>query len=237
MSGYSLDYDSSLLRGDQDPRPWDIVEVIRGGLMGSGHLLDVGCGTAVKTLRLVDRVSSIVGLDPSPEMLGKARFNVTSQIALVRGRGEGLPFPNGSFDYVTCILALHDILEISRVLKPGGIAVVETMGDRDKWNIKQEFGSDHDGPRGQHAQLEPGELVRRYEIEFGLSFLSVEIRNGFWQTFYTLEGLSLLLEQTPAIRGFNRKRDRDALARVEARFMTPRGIRTEQNHILIIARK
>jgi len=237
MSGYSTDYDSSLLRGDQDPRPWDIIEVIRERLTGGGCLLDVGCGTAVKTLQLVDRVSSIIGLDPNPEILGKARLNVASRVALVRGRGEELPFPDSLFDYVTCILALHNIPEIFRVLKLGGIAIVETMGDRDKWNIKQEFGSDHDGPRGQHAQLAPGELVDRYRTKFGRWFSRVEVRNGFWQTFYTLDGLISLLEQTPAIRGFDREKDREVLTGIATKFMAPRGIQTKQNHILIIARK
>ena len=52
-----------------------------------------------------------------------------------------------------------------------------------------------------------------------------------------MEGLILLLEQTPTIRNFNRETDSDALQRIKDKYNSHQGIETTQNRILIIARK
>ena len=89
-----------------------------------GRTLDVGCGTGYH----LDLVQDIVGLDPSREMLDKAKAKGKK---LVLGKGEKLPFPDGSFDTVLCMFSVLNVCqaekaakEIKRVLKPGGIAIV-----------------------------------------------------------------------------------------------------------------
>lgn len=114
---------------------------LRAGLadavsVGPGdRALDVGSGTgdlALELGRRVGQTGSVIGVDPAPEMVARASTKapraglpVTFQIA----RGQQLPFPDASFDVVTCTLALHHIAaddrqaainEICRVLQPGG---------------------------------------------------------------------------------------------------------------------
>jgi cyclopropane fatty-acyl-phospholipid synthase-like methyltransferase len=97
-------------------------------------LLDVGCGAGGPALRIAARTGcSVVGIDAHPQAVEKGK-----QIAADRGlastveflaldASKALPFPDGSFDVVTCIDAInhfHDrvsvLVEWRRVLKPQG---------------------------------------------------------------------------------------------------------------------
>jgi ubiquinone/menaquinone biosynthesis C-methylase UbiE len=89
-----------------------------------GKSLDVGCGTGYH----LDLVDDIVGLDPSREMLENARAKGKR---LVLGKGEHLPFKDGTFDTVLCLFSVLNVCdaekasrEIRRVLKSGGLAIV-----------------------------------------------------------------------------------------------------------------
>lgn len=96
-------------------------------------LLDVATGPAGVALQLADRTEArIVGIDLSKDMLARGQRNVRSanrqdRIALVRGQGERLPFPDQSFDALTFTYLLRyvadpsaTILELGRVVRPGG---------------------------------------------------------------------------------------------------------------------
>lgn len=238
---YDQRYESDLLRGREEPRPWALLEVIRRYTKKTDTLLDIGCGTAFKLVQLADDVGKIYGLEPNKEMRVKAEENISkagvSNIVLVNGQAEEIPFEANYFDIVTCMVAPHTTAEVYRVLKPNGYAILEKIGDRDKWNFKDEFDSDETGLRGQFSNLSAGEIVRIYEREFGELFSDVSVQNGFWKTYYSMAGLLLLLEQTPTIRGFNREKDGEALQRIQDKYTTSNGIETTQNRILIVARK
>lgn len=101
------------------------------------HVLDVASGTGICARELAPHVSSVVGVDQTPEMLAEAeKFAVASNLANVRfvcGDAHQLPFDDASFDLVTNRLGLHHfhdpqsaIKEMARVVKPGGkIAIIE----------------------------------------------------------------------------------------------------------------
>lgn len=238
---YDQRYESNLLRGPEDPRPWDLFEVIRKHTKKSDQLLDIGCGTAAKLVQLAGDAGKLYGLEPNEKMREKAEENIRqasiSNITLVDGQAEEIPFPENYFDVVTCMVAPHDTAQVHRVLKPGGYAIIEKIGDRDKWNLKQEFDSDEKGPRGQFSDLEAGQRAKMYEKEFGELFSEVSVENGSWKTYYTAEGIILILEQTPTIRGFNREEDAEALRKIRDKYSMLRGIETTQNRILIVAKK
>jgi ubiquinone/menaquinone biosynthesis C-methylase UbiE len=99
----------------------------RGWLVSGarGRTLDLGCGTG-RNLPLFQDAVRAIGLDPSPEMLRKARTR-GPRIPLVRGSAEALPFKPGVFDTVVCGLVFcsvpdprRGLAEVTRVLAPGG---------------------------------------------------------------------------------------------------------------------
>jgi SAM-dependent methyltransferase len=90
-----------------------VVRAVRA--LGAKTVLDVGSGAADIPLALANDASSrgvplsVTCLDRSEQMLAIARRRTAEHRALtfVLAEGEALPFPDGSFDVVTCTLALH----------------------------------------------------------------------------------------------------------------------------------
>lgn len=87
------------------------------------RLLDIACGTGLVARVFHKKVAHLTGLDLTPAMADQARPYLDE---LVIGRAEALPFPDASFDRVTCrqgIQFMDDgaaVKEMVRVLRPGG---------------------------------------------------------------------------------------------------------------------
>jgi len=101
-----------------------------------GRLLEVGCGPAVMTPELLAMGFEAHGIDVSCEMIRRARQRMAGHPLEKRCRFsvddiERLHVTEGSCDAVLCMGVLEylprysrALAEISRVLKPGGIAVI-----------------------------------------------------------------------------------------------------------------
>ena len=107
------------------------VSIIRelAALPVSGRLLDVGGGTGRVSSAIRDLVDVVVIVDVSFGMLDKAD---RSSLKPVCGGSESLPFADNSFERVIMVDALHHVIhhadsarEMFRVLKPGGLLVIE----------------------------------------------------------------------------------------------------------------
>ena len=84
-------------------------------------VLDVACGPGAFILAIAPRVSFAGGIDVTPEMLRHARhFQAEKQIANVVfacADAEQIPFPDASFDLVSCQHAFHHMTKPELVLK------------------------------------------------------------------------------------------------------------------------
>ena len=100
-------------------------------------ILDVACGTGDLTLDLLRRGHRVTGVDLSEQMLALARRKAEAarfQLA----DAEALPFPDASFDAVTCAFGIRNFVhlekgldEMLRVLKPGGRLVLLELATPD----------------------------------------------------------------------------------------------------------
>ncbi|WP_431273974.1 class I SAM-dependent methyltransferase [Variovorax ureilyticus] len=103
----------------------------RAGLREGDEVLDVGIGTGLvarEALRLIGPQGRLVGVDPSPGMMGEVSL---SAVELVQGCAEALPRPDASCDFVSMGYALRHISDVNaafseffRVLRPGGRLLV-----------------------------------------------------------------------------------------------------------------
>ncbi|KAF0208327.1 MAG: methyltransferase domain-containing protein [Actinomycetota bacterium] len=93
--------------------------------------LDVATGGGHTAIAIAPFVAGMVALDLTPEMLDAARGLAAERdvagIEFVLGDAEALPFPDASFDLVTCRIAAHHFPDVqafadavARVLRPGG---------------------------------------------------------------------------------------------------------------------
>lgn len=131
-------------------------EQVRLARLAPGEsVLDVGCGTggfSIAAARVVGPTGSVVGVDASPEMVGRARAKARrarSTAAFRTAAIEALPFADASVDVVVLSLVLHQLpsdafhagmVEVRRVLRPGGRLLAVDIG-----------GPQREGRRTPHA--------------------------------------------------------------------------------------
>ena len=121
-----------LLSLGQDPR-WRRYLVSQVRVPAAATVLDVATGTGAVAVELTQRYGCrVVGIDQSHEMLEEARARIdraglASQIELLHGRAEELPFRDGRFAAATLTYLLRYVeeplaamRELARVVRPGG---------------------------------------------------------------------------------------------------------------------
>jgi len=137
--------------------------VEQAALRPAQRVLDIGCGTG-RLIVLVAHLHpdvEVVGLDPDPKALARARRKVERagvSVQLDRGFADALPYAPASFDRVFSSFMLHHLeptqkvaalREVRRVLEPGGALHL------------LDFGGAGPGPRGVLARmLHSGERLR-----------------------------------------------------------------------------
>jgi len=117
--------------------PWEnftappAAKLVKFAQVAAGQrVLDVACGTGVVALTAARRGAKVSGLDLSPVLLERARYNASiagADIDFVEGDAEVLPYPEASFDIVLSqyghmfaprpAVAVREML---RVLRVGG---------------------------------------------------------------------------------------------------------------------
>jgi ubiquinone/menaquinone biosynthesis C-methylase UbiE len=114
-----------------------------GRIVEGERVLDVGCGTgtlAIEAARRVGPSGEAHGIDPSPEMIRRARAKARSAgvpVEFLEAPAQHLPYPDGRFDAILATFVLHQLpptalprvlSEMRRVLTPTGRAVLVDIG-------------------------------------------------------------------------------------------------------------
>ena len=127
-----------LFGGDRARRALIDQAAIRPG----NRILDIGCGTGTLAT-LVKQLHpdvDVVGLDPDPKALARARRKAQRaavSIQFDQGFSQYLPYPDGSFDRVFSSFMFHHLdsdvklktfCEVRRILRPAGVLHLVDFG-------------------------------------------------------------------------------------------------------------
>jgi SAM-dependent methyltransferase len=237
---YSPTYDSPELRGAEELRPWDIMDVLRRFWKPGTTVLDVGCGTCAKTAWMASESAEFIALDPSSQMREAAqeRLRTAGGRALVLdGTAGAIPLPTASVSHLVCVMAPPDIGEFTRVLAGGSLCIVEIVGELDKRALKEAVPPDTIGQRGQVMDFTYPDRQVLVKKQFSEHFDLVLFSEGQWKSYFTRSQLELLLLQTNTVRGFSSEADREILDRYEESHRKPEGIPLVNHRYLIVARR
>ena len=110
------------------------------GLAAGKAVLDAASGEGYGSALIAGQAREVVGLDVDPQAVAQAQVKYPRpNLAFVRGSVERLPFPDARFDLVVSFETIEHVhpeaqeaflVEIKRVLRPGGLLVMSTPDRR-----------------------------------------------------------------------------------------------------------
>jgi ubiquinone/menaquinone biosynthesis C-methylase UbiE len=200
-----------------------------------GRLIEVGAGFG----RLADEYTGygeVVMLDSSEVHVAAALETLGDdpRYQIVLGDAAALPFPDGYFDAAVCVRVLHHfgdpgpiIAELGRVLRPGGVLVLEYANRRNLKSIVRRL-------LGHQSWSAFGLGAVEYK-PFHYDHAPVTIRRS-------LRAAGLAIERMRAVslfrlRGLSGPRTATALARLEEHLQEPLGPITPGPSVFVLARK
>jgi 2-polyprenyl-6-hydroxyphenyl methylase/3-demethylubiquinone-9 3-methyltransferase len=125
-----------LLRAESRSRnPWVLQEIRNAFGEQAVRILDLGCGAGFLANELARHGYEVTGLDASESSLRVARqYDTTGKVNYESGDAYALPYADASFEVVCAMDFLEHveepgrvIVEIARVLKPGGLFFFHTF--------------------------------------------------------------------------------------------------------------
>jgi SAM-dependent methyltransferase len=144
-----------------DPEPWAFewrLGLLRAELRPGDRVLDFGCGAG----RFLKELDGAVGVEIAEEAAQRARANVPGADVRLLAPDGSLPLGHGEIDLVWCSEVLehipdvgHALLEVRRVLKPGGrlLLTVPYHGRFRAAAIALTRFERHFDPLGQHVRF------------------------------------------------------------------------------------
>ena len=115
------------------------AELDRLPLPAGARVLDAGCGSG-RTLEELDRYGEVFGIELDPGAASVAQSRRRGEVRV--GRLEELPWPDASFDLITCLDVIEHtpddrvtLRELRRVCRPGGFLLVTVPAYQGLWSM------------------------------------------------------------------------------------------------------
>ncbi|WP_343034886.1 malonyl-ACP O-methyltransferase BioC [Aromatoleum diolicum] len=151
------------------------------------RVLDAGCGTGYGLHLLAGEYpdAELIALDFAPAMLARVTSAAEGHRAIVPlcADLEALPLASGAIDAIWSSLALQwcdpslTLAELARVLRPGGIAWIATLGPRTLWELREAFAT---VDQAEHViRFHPAEQWIEHARRAGFSLRSQDQRPAF----------------------------------------------------------
>lgn len=152
-----------------------------------GRVLDAGCGTGYGLRLLAGEYpdAELIALDFAPAMLARVKSAADGhhEVVPLCADLEALPLASGTIDAVWSSLALQwcepslTLAELARVLRPGGVAWIATLGPRTLWELREAFAT---VDRAEHViRFHSAEQWIDHAQKAGLSVLAQDERPAF----------------------------------------------------------
>lgn len=181
-------------------------------------VLDIGCGSGELTLKLSPFFKEIIGIDTFEDYIQTAQQekeeenikNVIFQVA----DGKNLTFEDEYFDIVFSsrgpLSANIDFMRESfRVLKKGGLMIEETIGEKDKIELKKIFGRG----QGYPTQEKKLESVQKLLKQSGMKLVESKYFL-FYQVYPSINEVIEILERAPIIPNFDKIKDKSHIEEI-----------------------
>lgn len=206
---------------------YDYYKAVMGEISPETVMLDIGSGSAEKSLKFFAGAKKVYAIDREIEMLKKAKSNAENlygkdfekwEFLLVDGNGE-LGFDDELFDLVVSRHCGANMSEVFRVLKNGGVFISEDVADDDCLELKKLFGR---GQRfGEKVPLEK----EIFEECKKAGFSKIELLRFEEHEFYKSRAdFEYLLSRTPILNVYDKDVDGKILDEYIRENKTEKGI-------------
>jgi SAM-dependent methyltransferase len=202
-------------------------------------VLDAGCGTGglIQALKEFGPNWKITGLDFSPLACRLAQER--TQVEIIEGSITDLPFDNESFDLLTSADVISQVedasialREFARVLRPGGIVVINVAADQWMWSY-------HDDTCETQHRFRRSELKTMIETS-GLSPIKASYANMFvFPMIIAKRKLFATPSATSDVQSYAKPIDQfcGSLARLEHAWLKTGGVFPTGCSVFVAARK
>lgn len=160
------DFNQAAAQWDEEPRRIALAEAIASAmrvelpLHSQTHLLDIGAGTGLISLRLRPDIGALTAIDTSPGMLAQLSQKAEKMGAKVTTEVWDLlasPYPTQQFDAAISAMVLHHIRDtalffqrVHALLHPGGVFAIADLCTEDGTFHEEMDGVYHTGFDPQH---------------------------------------------------------------------------------------
>jgi 23S rRNA (guanine745-N1)-methyltransferase len=203
-------------------------------------ILDLGCGSGESTLKLSPFFKEIIGIDPFDDYIKSAektkRETDIKNVIFKVADGKNLPFKDEYFDIVFSsrgpLSANVDFIKESfRVLKKKGLMIEETIGEKDKIELKKIFGRGQNYPH-QETKLES---IKKLLNQSGMKLVESKYFK-FYQIYSSINDIVEILERAPIIPDFDKIKDKAYLEKIDKK-LNQEGIKLSSHRLFWVAEK